>query len=68
MLKYKYKKSTIVLAVIYFSRAQAQVSSTLKSLTSEFGMGSGVTSSLGPPERWRFLYFNYERIFLKPIM
>ena len=36
-------KKTIVLAAAYFPRAQAQVSSALLGLTSEFGKGSGVT-------------------------
>ena len=40
------QKNTIVLAATYFPRAQAQVSSALEGLTSEFGMGSGVTPPL----------------------
>ena len=46
-------KNTIVLAATYFPRAQAQVSSALEGLTSEFGKGSGVTPPLKPPEQWR---------------
>jgi hypothetical protein len=46
-------KNTIVLAATYFSRGEPQVSSALRSLTSVFGMGTGVPFSLGPPERWR---------------
>ena len=42
----------MVLAAAYFPRAYAQVSSALKVLTSEFGMGSGVAPSLEPPELW----------------
>ena len=48
------QKNTIVLAATYFSRVKTQVSSALKSLTSVFGMGTGITSSLEPPERWCF--------------
>jgi hypothetical protein len=36
-------------AATYSPRASAQVPSALKSLTTEFGMGSGVSSSLRPP-------------------
>ena len=53
---FEYEKSVIVPAATYFPRAQAQVSSALRGLTSEFGMGSGVTLSQEPPEQWRFLF------------
>lgn len=49
-------KNTIVLAATYFPRAQAQVSSALEGLTTEFGMGSGMTPPLKPPEQWCLLY------------
>ena len=38
-------KNAIVLAAAYFPGAFAQVSSVLKGLTAEFGMGSGVAPS-----------------------
>ena len=41
----------MVLAAAYFPRTHVQVSSALKVLTSEFGMGSGVPPSLEPPEQ-----------------
>ena len=52
-------KNTIVLAATYFPRAQAQVSSALEGLTTEFGMGSGMTPPLKPPEQWCLLYRPY---------
>ena len=42
----------MVPAPAYSPRAYAQVPSALKGLTSEFGMGSGVSPSLEPPELW----------------
>ena len=50
-----------VLALVYFSRAQAQVSSTLRGLTSVFEMGTGVTLSLEAPR----LYYLAIRILTK---
>ena len=52
-------KNTIVLAATYFPRANAQVSSALEGLTAEFGMGSGMTLPLKPPEQWCLLYRPY---------
>ena len=49
----------------YFSRAQAQVSSALVVLTSEFEMGSGVTLPLEPPEQWCF-FIEYIKNSLMP--
>lgn len=59
MLIFKQKKSpgwaifemldNKVLALVYFPGAQAQVSSTLRGLTSVFEMGTGVTLSLEAP-------------------
>lgn len=39
--------------VLLSHQVSLAVPSALKSLTSEFGMGSGGTSSLSPPEIWR---------------
>jgi hypothetical protein len=51
-VNFRYKKIDCkVLALAYFPRAQAQVSSALKSLTSVFEMGTGVASSLETPRR-----------------
>ena len=41
--------NSIILALAYSSRAQAQVPSAMKGLTSVFGMGTGVTLSLEAP-------------------
>ena len=46
----------MVPALAYSPRAYAQVPSALASLTSEFGMGSGVTSPLIAPEPWCLFY------------
>ena len=43
-------KKGIILAASYFSPAEARLSSVLKCLTAEFGMGSGVATSLKPPK------------------
>lgn len=47
---FEYKKSTMVPALAYSPRANAQVPSALTSLTSVFGMGTGMASSLKAPE------------------
>ena len=51
------------LAVSYFPGRNWPVSSAMKSLTAEFGMGSGVTSSPGPPKFHKYIIDRKERKF-----
>ena len=62
LINFKHKKSHYQLAMTlrpatsYSCGGIPQLPSALKSLTSVFGMGTGVTSSLSPPDYERYLF------------
>gem|GEM_PF-5113925 len=48
-------QNDIVLAMAYFPLVETKISSALECLTSEFEMGSGVTTPLKSPEQCHFV-------------
>ncbi len=60
----------LTLASTYFPTQKYAVSWAMKSLTAEFGMGSGVASSLWTPRKWCVHYvYKYiiDRVILKNV-